>query len=100
MEHLRMPADDPRLVEMRGQIAELNRLLEEKKEEVIMPISRPKSLIELYRRVNRLIKEQRRKRNTVTWTPEVKQRITDLFPRTDSQKSAAEAGRSKARTKK
>jgi len=64
--------------------------------EAFMPIKRPKSLIELYRRVNRLIKEQRRKRNTVTWTPEFKQRVTDLFPRT---KATLEAGRSEERTK-
>jgi hypothetical protein len=37
-----------------------------------MPIRRSKSLLELCRRVNRLLREQRRRPDTDTWTAEVK----------------------------
>jgi hypothetical protein len=65
-----------------------------------MPIRRSKSVLgELYRRINRLIKEQRRRQDTGKRTGEVKQRLTDLFRPADSKKQTDGAGRSKARPK-
>ncbi len=65
-----------------------------------MTLRRSKSLlVDLYRRLNRLINEQRRRRDTATRTAEVKQRLTDLFTPADSKKQTDEAGRSKARRK-
>ena len=65
-----------------------------------MPLRRSKSLlVDLYRRVNMLIAEQRRRRDTATRTAEIKQKLTDLFPPADSKKQTDEAGQSKTRRK-
>lgn len=65
-----------------------------------MPIRRSKSvLVELYRRVNRLIKEQRRNSDAGTRTAEVKQRLTNLFLPLTRKKNRPKPGGSKTRTK-
>jgi hypothetical protein len=65
-----------------------------------MPIRRSKSvLIDLYRRINRLVKEQRHRRDTRTRTPGAKQRLTDLFLPLTRKKNRPKPGGSKARTK-
>jgi hypothetical protein len=44
-----------------------------------MPIRPSISLVDLYRRVNKLLREQPRKQDTGARKPEIKNRITALF---------------------
>jgi len=48
-----------------------------------MPIRPSKSRVELYRRVNKLLREQPHTQDTDARQPEIKKRLTDFFPLRD-----------------
>ncbi len=58
-----------------------------------MPIRPSKSLVDLYRRVNKLLREQPRKQDTRARQPEIKKRIMGLFRPHGSKKETEKLNR-------